>query len=219
MDIKSFYRQVIDFREPVKIYATLDPDTLPSPLVTLSNGDLSVSINRSYFSAASCNIPKSSGKWYYEFLYKDGQAEGSLAGFGLFNANDPDVNDGTTPPVHYFHYYSWTSRGLVVDGVAQSVTNLDSIKPNAKVMIAVDMDAGKVFIGHNGNWMRTPAGLTGNPSAGTDPLITFTASEWGEFCPWVGERPGCNHTVNFGQNTFSYSVPTGYNAGIYNEFS
>jgi hypothetical protein len=79
-----------------------------------------------------------------------------------------------------------------------------SYATNDIIMIALDLDAGKVWYGKNGTWMAS-----GNPATGANPSQTFTANQL--MCPAVASGTGTIvYSLNFGQRPFAYTPPTGY---------
>jgi hypothetical protein len=92
------------------------------------------------------------------------------------------------------------SNGRVV--VNGSIVATYAAYGNGDVLnIAFDADNKKIWFGKNGTF-------TGSPSAGTSPAATFTSS-----APWF-LTAACGDSevgyVNFGQQPFAYTPPTGY---------
>jgi hypothetical protein len=73
------------------------------------------------------------------------------------------------------------------------------------VMVAVDIDAGKIWVGKNGTWFDS-----GDPVAGTNPMYT-DAGITNVFPATSGYTSAV--TANFGGSAFSYTPPSGFNAG------
>jgi hypothetical protein len=70
------------------------------------------------------------------------------------------------------------------------------------LIIAVDFDAGKGWVGKNGTWYDS-----GNPSAGTSPCTTTVS---GGMTPAYQAYNAGSLSFNAGQRAFSYTPPTGF---------
>jgi hypothetical protein len=148
----------------------------------------------------SMAIP-STGKWYFEYTYETKQGSGgnqqtlitpspSLSGSGA-------ISDSTTLYGLYANSnYQYGSTGQTDLGIAAVAGNTQ--------MVAYDSDTGKLWWGYNGTWF-----LSGNPSAGTSPLATQTASIE-KYIANVTYGTGGTTVYNFGQRPFAYTPPTGF---------
>jgi len=142
----------------------------------------------------------STGKWYWEIhpqtgfalaaiavTPKDGTYAGSGAnGWGLFGVTGIRYHSG--------------SIGSIVNG---------SFGSGDIIMMALDRDNGKLFIGKNGTWMGSPAG---DPVAGTDPAFSSITGFTYPCASSSGSAGSAGSHFNFGQRPFTYSIPTGYKA-------
>jgi hypothetical protein len=179
-------------------YATWNPADKDAS-VSLSGGDLTAAWSLSSQKAVRATQGKSSGKHYWEITYNGatniycgvGTAAAALsayigseaASYGYFEDVPRLYNNG-----------GYTSYGL-------SLSNGDVL------MIALDMDNGKIWFGKNGTWFAS-----GDPEAGTNPAATGLS---GAFYPMASGLTGSNLTANFGASAFAYSVPSGFGAGLY----
>ena len=68
-------------------------------------------------------------------------------------------------------------------------------------MIAVDRDAGELYLGKNGEWFNSS-----NPATNTSPMIDNLPST-GELFFAAGMYAGAKHIWNFGQQPFKYDPP------------
>lgn len=77
------------------------------------------------------------------------------------------------------------------------------------VMCAYDGTTGKFYLGLNGVWVNDP----------TSGVATHTMTPANDIRAWWGSdnaNSGLNKvTFNFGESAFTYSVPSGYNEGVY----
>ena len=73
-------------------------------------------------------------------------------------------------------------------------------------MVALDPANGNLWIGYNGTW------FTGNPSTGTSPYATGVTGPLTPFVASYNDNSYGNllYTINFGQQPFQYSIPTGF---------
>lgn len=77
-------------------------------------------------------------------------------------------------------------------------------------MVALDMDAGSIWYGKNGTWIESS-----NPSTNTNPATTGITGtfEAGVVMRYLNSAV----TFNFGASSFSHTVPTGFNAGLFSD--
>ncbi len=173
-------------------YAVLNP--LVSSTGTFSNGNLDVST--ATVNAASTTMFQSTGKLYWEVVNTSGTAANTR--FGFVNTSGVGVNLGSTTNTWAYLgdarvYYNGSTSSY---GVSYATNDI--------IMIALDLDAGKVWYGKNGTWMAS-----GNPATGANPSQTFTANQL--MCPAVASGTGTIvYSLNFGQRPFAYTPPAGY---------
>ena len=184
-------------------YAVINPlNSSTTTVPTTSNANLRIvgTVNAYQGMYMSMAIP-STGKWYFEYTYETKQGLGgnqqtlitpspSLSGSGA-------TSDSTTLYGLYSNSnYQYGSTGQTDLGIAAVAGNTQ--------MVAYDSDTGKLWWGYNGTWF-----LSGNPSAGTNPLATQTASIE-KYIANVTYGTGGTTSYNFGQRPFAYTPPTGY---------
>ena len=73
---------------------------------------------------------------------------------------------------------------------------------NDIVMVAYDLDNGKLWFGLNGTWFNS-----GNPATGANANYSNLS---GSIAPAVGTYSSGAISVNFGQRPFTYTPPSGY---------
>jgi hypothetical protein len=184
-------------------YAVINPlNSSTTTVPTTSNANLRIvgTVNAYQGMYMSMAIP-STGKWYFEYTYETKQGLGgnqqtlitpspSLSGSGA-------TSDSTTLYGLYSNSnYQYGSTGQTDLGIAAVAGNTQ--------MVAYDSDTGKLWWGYNGTWF-----LSGNPSAGTNPLATQTASIE-KYIANVTYGTGGTTSYNFGQRPFAYTPPTGF---------
>ena len=184
-------------------FAVINPlNSSTTTVPTTSNANLRIvgTVNAYQGMYMSMAIP-STGKWYFEYTYDTKQTVGgnqqtlitpspSLSGSGA-------TSDSTTLYGLYSNSnYQYGSTGQTDLGIAAVAGNTQ--------MVAYDSDTGKLWWGYNGTWF-----LSGNPSAGTNPLATQTASIE-KYIANVTYGTSGTTSYNFGQRPFAYTPPTGY---------
>jgi hypothetical protein len=162
---------------------------------TITNGNLDASGSNANQRPLPSTIFASTGKWYYEFV----RTSGSNARFGVIN--QAGINDGLG---NGSNGWAWLDDGRLY--YQSSVTSYGTAISNGDVvMIALDLDAGKVWYGRNGTWFGS-----GNPATGANPSQTFTANQ--SMSPAVATGSACAFTANFGQRPFAYTAPSVFKA-------
>jgi hypothetical protein len=176
-------------------YATLSP-TDKSSYVALSNGDLTATFTRDELDNVRSTISKTSGKWYWEssatsiggsYLHV-----GSLSGSGdLLEGYTAGQLDGVAVNVNGDYYVD----NSYIGNLGVTITN------GTIVGSALDMDSHTYYIYVSGTLRAT---VTGWYKSGH--------SYFGAADTW--HNPGIT-TLNFGQSSFTYSPPSGFNSGLY----
>ena len=147
----------------------------------------------------------STGKWYWEYKLPDATADGSngyMIGIAYSNLSlTQDINSDSTG------LYGRQVNSKYNNSSSSPVTGSHFTTPNNNdiLQFAYDADSQKLFTGVNNTWE-----LSANPSTGANPNWTSVAS--GGF-PMVGSYGSSRYAaVNFGQQGFVYTPPTGYKA-------
>ena len=157
-----------------------------------------------------------SGKWYCEakllngwvgctlwLMPKDHDATSRDLDASSWSSNTQN-GKGYSLLTQYGNAYH-SSVGNVLDYVADG-------SQNDVYMMAVDLDAGKLWWGKNGTWGDN--GGTGNPATGANAAFTNVGSVSGQtnetWC-FGGNDVNQHHLAfNFGQQGFTYTPPTGF---------
>jgi hypothetical protein len=183
-------------------YCTWNPLKL-SAGYTLANGNLDVSGNGANLGAVG-TVGVSSGKWYWEIVVTSG-ANDDMAALALTSNTSASADDyaGSTAT----NGWGWRQDGSVLKNAANiTINNIPAdYTDNDVLQIAIDADAGKVWLGKNGTWTAS-----GNPAAGTTQTITYAASE-APYFPVTRPYEGSS-VANFGQRPFAYAAPSGFKA-------
>jgi hypothetical protein len=178
-------------------YCTMNPNDKGS-LITVSDGNLRVTASNttSPYHSIRGTIGVSSGKWYWEVTATN--EAGASPTIGIANA----AHSITT-------YVGWDSGswGLQTNSGNkfrnQSGTSYGSALATGDiVMVALDMDNGKIWWGKNGTWFAS-----GNPATGVNEAFSGIT---GTIFPAQFTFAGAIYTYNFGQRPFAYSAPSGF---------
>lgn len=162
---------------------------------------------------SSFAIP-TSGKWYIEGVAQLYAGSGNNSSLGV-------VDSASFIPTNTAILYQYTT-GEGFDGILAHLFN-DYVSPisdgvqgtnvtgltgtSINLMLALDVDNGKVYAGYNGTWLNS-----GNPAAGTGEIASrsFSATDVvAGHTSWNGTNDQSQY-FNFGQRPFNYSVPTGF---------
>ena len=171
-------------------YCVLSPVDVPttgSP-ATLSDGNLKCVTPSSGYGFTTGTIATSSGKWYWEYLATAGSPNLSL-GFGLTTCARTYGGDTGS-----YIYYAGDGRTYANAGAG--VTYGATWTNGDVIAVALDLDAGTAVFYKN------------NVSQGT----AFTGLSGTFFPIFSDQSPSVSNTftVNFGQQPFTYTPPTGF---------
>jgi Concanavalin A-like lectin/glucanases superfamily len=192
-------------------YATLNPLGITSSSSTgTANGNLQYAStgNSTGQQTRLATMGFTTGKWYYEWINSSGSGGQDPMGgwannsFNLYSGN-PDGDSNCWG----FQFNTGTN---VTKKNGATATQIFTAPTNGDVMmVAVDLGAGKIWIGKNGVWSES-----GVPSTGTN--AQFTNLTGSIYYPYVRGAGGSGATstlnVNYGQQPFTYTPPTGFNA-------
>ena len=218
---------------PVNNFATWNPLARnPSDTGSLAEGNTVYTISSNAYNTKS-TLAMTAGKWYWE---QKATLINARVGVNTSQANNnKDSDDGT---------FYWGSTGFggthtvtATDSTNWQLTNNDtssnistlpgtaiSYSAGDIVMVALDVDTGKMWYGLNGTWFNS-----GDPRAGTTPVVTITNGSPDPFMVNGSSGSGSSSTisVNFGNpayaitssnadgngyGNFEYAVPTGFYA-------
>lgn len=182
-------------------YATLNPSDKSADL-TLSGGDLTATASGSGYDSVRSTLGVSSGKHYWEFKYTTvaladatwGVANSTMAltnyvgldanGWGVYMPTGNKLNNGSNTAY----------------GTAQAVNDV--------LMVALDMDNGKVWMGKNGTWFNS-----GDPAAGTNAAFTGLSGTL-YACLTLTNTNVTVGVANFGASAMGYTAPSGFRQGL-----
>jgi hypothetical protein len=178
--------------------------------IVLTNGNLTLTSTTDSWPTVRGTMGVSSGKWYYEVISTDTTRWGAgwatsefQTGSSFSNSISDAILGYSTDPLSVYDF--GTARSINGSPAFSASTPQNNI-----LQVAIDIDAGKFWLGINNTYVNNSSGSAGNPSAGTNELETFTAGT--EMFPAFINNSG-NLTINFGQDsTFSNLRTAGGNA-------
>ena len=221
--------QVVD--TPTDNYATLNPLNANS-VTQITDGNLHLSQDDNASSTISYPVPATirmnTGKFAIEGTVPTQGPDTPNPCLGIATLDtfdrDDNVNSQSTAPVGYFWANPVGSNTYEItegDGGTGDGDYTPADAPDAAdgdvLQMYVDNDAGKVWWGVNGTILKDVSGNLGDPAAGTNPNLTFTAnSDMIVYASCWGYNAGAYHAMdmdlNFGQNTYADTPPSGFKA-------
>ena len=163
------------------------------------------------------------GKWYWEMKSVQGSAT-DWPDLGIMFTDSISTHMAlSTNPQHNFSYtVSLQSNGTRWVLGTQSTSWVSGYANGDIIMIAVDVDAGKLWWGKNGSWFESA-----NPASGNQAHAAWTAGT--SITPWIEQYNAGEVQANFGNgyfgttaissagsngngSLFEYDVPSGYYA-------
>jgi hypothetical protein len=188
-------------------YCTLLP-TAAGSLVTLSNGNLTVTGNSASNSAvALSSIAVTSGLWYFENTITTVGGI-SYIGFGRVNSGYNDLNNAESFTNTNNYGGAYRNSGDVF-GFGRTISSTSTFTTGDVLGLALDMDNGAAYVSKNGTFLNSGVPTSGSSKTGA--LFTWTAGSQ-TICPLGGGYNGSVNNFNFGQRPFTYTPPTGFKA-------
>jgi hypothetical protein len=161
-----------------------------------------------------------SGKWYWEVTPTSMDGPGYRRGYigvgdatrtgSNYGVNGYEGNTGYGQSTGSYGY--WASNGNKYQGDGTNWSNTtsaygDAYEPNDVIGVALDLDNGKIWFSKNGTWQAS-----GDPVAGTNAAFTGVS---GPKTPLIKAYRDTGVSfianANFGQSSFAYTPPTGFN--------
>ena len=192
---------------PTNNFATLNSiHTVGSP--TLSEGSLKLVGSGTDYDRSYATIAVTSGKWYAEFYYVSGDDRGI---FGIVREDSLALATSSNYIGSQANDYGLDFRARAKNNGSNTfdVTNFDTGDIG---LLCFDIDNGKLWLGRrdvSGSttiWYDSSGANNGDPSAGSNPTYTFTATGYTWF---IGchDYNGTNIIANFGQDgSFSGAI-------------
>jgi hypothetical protein len=218
---------------PDNVFATMNPldqTIVGGSSATMTNGNLTwqSSGNSTSQNAMRGTLGLTQGKWYWEVKYTAASSGddfsvgicGSEANLNVGGSGD--ILEGANPNVMWLNR---ASNSSVKKNSSDVTTGLTDANIGDIIMLAVDMDNLKFFIGINGTWLNSANPVTGANAPSTIDANTYlpAVSDFGYdnqqtlsfnfgngyFGTTAVSSAGTNAS---GIGIFEYDVPTGYTA-------
>ena len=182
--------------------------------VSLSAGNLTFAVTSSNGSVPS-TISASSGKWYAE-MYNIQSSSSLSCGIGAAPVSTFPYNNYLGSSSNQCSFWKGGGGGSPFYYVNASVATAYQATAGDVGLIAVDIDNGKMWAGllRSGTtyWFNSSGGTTGNPATGANPCATFTVGTAMYIGATGQTMSSSTSSINFGQQGFSGTPPTGFNA-------
>ena len=180
---------------PTNNFVTLNPLKRFTHNCTLSDGNLKATGSSESYPGAAADIELTLGKWYYEFKITS-KTSNPICGVCQNN-----YVSGGTGRIMY------RADGVYIVADSSEPTDPDSFAVNDIIGVAIDLDdsAGKIRFYKNGTLQTVNAALNNVKS-------DLSISTLGGLLPYIQMYTGDACTVNFGQQPFVHTPPTGHRA-------
>jgi hypothetical protein len=188
-------------------YATWNPSDHGTS-ITLSGGNLTATNSAGGWNSVRATIGKSTGKWYWELQINNSDVTHFILGIGnsSFSVNNYIAQSARSGGVQV-NFGNWASYA---NGVTSDYSgNPTTLSTGNWTGWAFDATAGQLWANFNGTWQN-------HDPTGADVLSGMSTN--GPWYPSASILSGGSPTTvvaNFGASAFQFSVPSGFNAGVY----
>ena len=212
--------------------STLSP-LIPVPSgLTISNGNTSIASTATQWAGRYSTQRVFSGKYYVEAQFV---STGDNFKFGVQGFDVAETANWSTLNTSYagksavgYEYQCNNGSGYKVNNNSSPTwTNANFTPATSTIMMAFDLDNGKIWWGRNGTWFNTSG--TANPATGTDAAFTGITTDNSPYLFGLSlEGNGSSSHINFGngyfgttaigspvtsnEGTWAYAPPTGFGA-------
>ena len=139
--------------------------------IALAEGNTNITNTTDSWPTVRGTFGATSGKWYYEVANSDqtrwqaGWATGEFINGTTFATTIADsLLAHSEDPLKVYDF-----------GTKRDINGDPSFDTSDILQVAIDIDAGKFWLGINNTWVNNSGGSAGNPASGTNELETFTA--------------------------------------------
>ena len=217
---------------PSNNFATLSP-LIPFPSgLTMTNGNTSLASTATQWAGRYSTQRVFSGKYYVEAQFV---STGDNFKFGVQGFDIAETANWSTLNTSYagksavgYEYQCNNGSGYKVNNNSSPTwTNANFTPATSTIMMAFDLDNGKIWWGRNGTWFNTSG--TANPATGTDAAFTGISTDNSPYLFGLSlEGNGSSSHINFGngyfgttaigspvtsnEGTWAYAPPSGFGA-------
>ena len=195
---------------PTQNHTTLN--TIKNSNITLSEGNLkSATVSGAQGYVSGSQIPLTSGKYYSEITITTAGPTLFFLGVGNFNDYlDHYTEENPIAKIEGGYIRSDTGQAYTSNNdVGTYHTYGNSFTTNDVIGIAIDVDKGAMWISKNGTWQNS---ATASEIADGDTSNSLRTGIKGPLIILNYTHSGTTVDYNFGQRSFSYTAPTGYNS-------
>lgn len=181
-------------------FATMNPNYASLSQPTFSDGNLTVTANAFAYQNSFATFNVANAKWYWEIQVNGTPGVNTL--IGISNAAELTYLQSNARFIGYEGGYGWLQNGSVIHN--QVVSNYGTgFNQGDTIMVALDLAGNRLYLGTNGTWQNSA-----NPATGTGGFTIVNDTYYPGLTLYT---PGFAYQINFGQQTFRYTAPTGFN--------
>ena len=186
--------------EDTSNFATLNPNNM-AVNTTMTDGNLKASNSSNHATMFPTNMP-TTGKYYFECK----MAVNAVLGLG-FRTDTNKVESAYSDEANKYYFYLNNSNAYRIVETSNTALGSNLNSTSSTFQVAIDFDAAKYYFGVNNTWYAADWGTDGDPASGANPSYDLTDGT--KMFPFVYVAGG-TWTVNFGQQPFNYTPPTGF---------
>ena len=187
--------------EDTSNFATLNPNNAGTNS-DVTNGNLKIANASSHSTIYPTNMP-TTGKYYFECKMAVHAAAGGLG----FRTDTNKAESAYAEEANKYFLYLNNSNAYIVSETSNVALGSNLNSGTATFQVAIDFDAAEYYFGVNNTWYSSSWATTGNPATGANP--TYNLTDGTKMFPFL-HTGGLTWTVNFGQQPFAYTPPTGF---------
>lgn len=186
--------------EDTNNFATLNSNNM-AVNTTMTDGNLKASNSVNHATMFPTNMP-TTGKYYFECK----MAVNAVLGLG-FRTDTNKVESAYSDEANKYYFYLNNSNAYRIVETTNTALGANLNNTTSTFQVAIDFDAAKYYFGRDNTWYAADWGTDGDPASGTNPSYDLTDGT--KMFPFVYVAGG-TWTVNFGQQPFNYTPPTGF---------
>ena len=187
--------------EDTSNFATLNPNNAGTNS-DVTDGNLKIANASSHSTIYPTNMP-TTGKYYFECKMAVHAAAGGLG----FRTDTNKAESAYAEEANKYFLYLNNSNAYIVSETSNVALGSNLNSGTATFQVAIDFDAAEYYFGVNNTWYSSSWATTGNPATGANP--TYNLTDGTKMFPFL-HTGGLTWTVNFGQQPFNYTPPSGF---------
>jgi hypothetical protein len=191
-------------------YAVISPINGVGTALSITGANLNFAQGSSFYGLNVCSMSITS-KIYFEITLGSsaaGTGKNSYCGVGSRGSANQYTSAGYFGTDSFAWSLGYSNTTAYISNNGTQTSQSGTIANGDVFMYAVDPANGLIWFGRNGTW------YAGSPSAGTGASYTNLPTE---VFPVVQAYDSSTHSINFGQQPFAYTPPSGFkNLNAYN---